>query len=868
MSTSVRSAFLAWGMCVCALSAASAQAIVAVPQGGNLQAALDGAAPGTIIELAPGATYTGNFVVRGSRSQLTIRTGGDPSALPGPGQRIDPRFSPWLAKLKSANRLPALAIDPGATHITIENVEFLPSADAMATMLALGAADSRQADATLAPQHIVVDRVLANVPDGLGQLRGIALNSAHTWIVNCHLAGIKASSYDSQAIAGWNGPGPFVIENNYLEGAGENILFGGGDPATSGLVPTGIHIRWNHLAKPVKWRGLSWTVKNTLELKSAQDVVIEGNLLEYNWKAAQNGYSIVLTPRNQEGGAPHTVVQRVRFVNNWVRHVSSVFNVLGRDDKYPTLQTNDIEIRNNVFEDVSHRNWGGDGRLMMIEGTDDVRIVHNTSINTGTAIVAYGNPSYGFVLENNVLNYGHYGIIGSDEAPGTASITRYFPGSVVLGNVMPNNPEPWKFPKGNSYPPTWADVGLVDFAGGDYRLAETSQYLRAGTDGATPGANIPAVRAALVAPVAPPTCRVTVSPVSLHVGAAEGVATVQVSANYGFCGWDAASDQLWASVSPTAGVSSGVVEVSVSANTATSERTATLTIAGVPVALTQGAAAAPSPCTYSVTPTAYAAPATGGTIDVTLTASAPTCGWTASSNKTWVSIAPTAGSGSATVRLTIAAHTNKNSRSATVTVGGQAIAITQAGATAAPACSFTVSPTTYAAPAEGGQLDVTLVASDPSCTWSASSNQAWAAAHPGSGTGSDIVRITVAPNETSSSRSATVTIGGRSVSVTQAASQQAGEPACTFTVSPTTHNAAATAGSFTVTVAASAGSCSWGASSSATWITVGASGGTGSGSLAITVAENTTAASRTGSVTVAGELITVTQAGRVNGKKK
>ena len=41
----------------------------------------------------------------------------------------------------------------------------------------------------------------------------IALNSASTEIINSYIADIKAVGADAQAIAGWNGPGPFVIAN-------------------------------------------------------------------------------------------------------------------------------------------------------------------------------------------------------------------------------------------------------------------------------------------------------------------------------------------------------------------------------------------------------------------------------------------------------------------------------------------------------------------------------------------------------------------------------------------------------------------------------------------------------------------------------
>jgi hypothetical protein len=64
-------------------------------------------------------------------------------------------------------------------------------------------------------------------------------------------------------------------------------------------------------------------VKNHLELKNAQRVTVDGNLLENNWAAGQSGYSIMLTPRNS-GSAPWTRVQNVTFTNNIVRHVPAV----------------------------------------------------------------------------------------------------------------------------------------------------------------------------------------------------------------------------------------------------------------------------------------------------------------------------------------------------------------------------------------------------------------------------------------------------------------------------------------------------------------------------------------------------------------
>ena len=94
-----------------------------------------------------------------------------------------------------------------------------------------------------------------------------------------------------------------------------------------------------------------------LELKNAQRVTVDGNLLENSWAAGQSGYAIVLTPRNS-GSAPWTRVQNVTFTNNIVRHVAGVVNIAGFDDSDPTQRTEHITFRNNLFDDVNVTAYG------------------------------------------------------------------------------------------------------------------------------------------------------------------------------------------------------------------------------------------------------------------------------------------------------------------------------------------------------------------------------------------------------------------------------------------------------------------------------------------------------------------------------
>ncbi len=248
-----------------------------------------------------------------------------------PGERLTPEQASGLAKLRSPNNMPVLATEPLARGWRIELVEFQANRDGAGDIITLGDGSTAQKNVRTVPSDLTLDRVYIHGDEKLGQKRGIALNASHVTVSNSYIADIKAVGQDSQAIAGWNGPGSYVIENNFIEAAGENILFGGADPSILQLTTTDIVIRRNTISKPLSWRqpGSNWQVKNLLELKNARNVSIEDNLFERNWAQAQSGYAILFTVRNQDGGCPWCEVQDVRFERNTVRDVAAAFQILG-----------------------------------------------------------------------------------------------------------------------------------------------------------------------------------------------------------------------------------------------------------------------------------------------------------------------------------------------------------------------------------------------------------------------------------------------------------------------------------------------------------------------------------------------------------
>jgi hypothetical protein len=498
------SGVLSIAVCLAAAAVQTQGNVIAVPAGGDLQDAINRAQPGDTISLARGAMFVGNYVLpaKAGTQFITIRTEGD-DGLPAANQRINPTYAPQLAKLKSSNSAAVLRTEPGAHHWRLQLLEFQANVGGFTDIILLGDGTRSQNDLSEVPHHLVVDRCFVHGDPRVGQKRGIALNSASTTIIDSYISDIKAAGQEAQAIAGWNGPGPFVIENNYLEAAGENFMLGGSDPGIPNLVPSDVTFRRNDLSKQTQWRNSKWSVKNLFELKNARRVLIEGNLFEYNWPDAQPGYAIVLTPRNS-GSTVWATVEDITFQSNVVRHVAAAFNLLGEDNVLPSGPARRIRIANNLVYDVNSKAWGGNGFFLLLgDNPADVSVQHNTIIHTGNLISAYGGtkakpqPIVGFTFEDNIARHNKYGVFGDGLSSGADTLAAYFPGAVFSHNVLAGGNSS-KYPGGNFFPSEQEfEQQFADFAGGDFHLAATSKWKAAASDGSDLGANIDTLNSVL-----------------------------------------------------------------------------------------------------------------------------------------------------------------------------------------------------------------------------------------------------------------------------------------------------------------------------------------------------------------------------------
>jgi peptidyl-Asp metalloendopeptidase len=177
---------------------------------------------------------------------------------------------------------------------------------------------------------------------------------------------------------------------------------------------------------------------------------------------------------------------------------------------------------------------------------------------------------------------------------------------------------------------------------------------------------------------------------------------------------------------------------------------------------------------------------------------------------------------------------------------------------ASASCTYSVAPASLSFEEGGGAASVTIT-TEAGCAWTASSNAGWLVVGSSSGSGSATLTATAAPN-TGGTRTATLTVAGQSVAVSQG---QAASSACAFAVSPMSLSVSSTGGTYAIQVDTAAG-CTWTTRSNTGWLRISGSG-SGAGTATLQVS-STNGGGRTGSVAVAGQTVTVTQAGAT--KKK
>ncbi|QQS46669.1 MAG: SBBP repeat-containing protein [Acidobacteriota bacterium] len=261
-----------------------------------------------------------------------------------------------------------------------------------------------------------------------------------------------------------------------------------------------------------------------------------------------------------------------------------------------------------------------------------------------------------------------------------------------------------------------------------------------------------------------------------------------------------------------------------------------------------------SPCPFTVTPSSLSFGDEAGNGSVSIQTDGG-CGWTATTDASFITLLKTGGSGPGTLQFTVAANTTRNTRTGSITVAGLRVTVVQSGVS----CDPRLTPPAQSFDSAGGSGSI-AVDLPGDCEWTAvSDNPAILTVTAGAtGKGSGRVEFTVAPNELLTDRIGTLTISGRQFPVTQKG------VVCSYAISRQGQAFGFDGGSGEITVT-SPKPCTWQVSNAnPNFITIKPDGlvndgGTGNGVVKFEVLKNEIALRRSGRILIAGLEFTVIQ---------
>ncbi len=432
--------------------------VLRVSVGQQIQPAIDSARYGDEIVLAAGGVWVESITLRAKTGAGWIVLRSD-AALPTGGQRVRVSGAANFAKILAPNNsTSAIYTAPRAAGWRLVGLEVGPGPAVTSLNSLIRIGDGTASVATEQANRIVLDRLYIHGTPTLPLVRCVQLHAQaaavlHSIITECHHDG-----QDSQAIVGWNGPGPYLIANNYLAGAGENIMFGGAVAATR-VLPSDITIVGNHITKPAAWRG-KWLVKNLLEIKVGIRILIAENVIENVWTNGQVGNALVLKSSWSPGMDNFAESRDITIRSNIIRNAAFGAIALAASPEGAAVPMSKITVVNNLITRLgsgSDYATSGGRAITVLGGVAHLLVAYNTMASPDIPLALWndGNPPRqpGFTLRGNVIERGIYGLWGSG-GEGMTTVNNRYTSATVANNVFYAGGSDWaaqRYPASTAY---------------------------------------------------------------------------------------------------------------------------------------------------------------------------------------------------------------------------------------------------------------------------------------------------------------------------------------------------------------------------------------------------------------------------------
>jgi hypothetical protein len=308
---------------------------------------------------------------------------------------------------------PALYIPPDVDNVAVSDL--VGTSASSGAVFQCGDNGSTQTAISQQPTGISFTRV--KVPTHRGK-RGLEINCSATVTDSSVLDTWSSALADSQGLWVGNSCGPVTVTGGEYVAASENIMIGG-DTLKILDCPEKV--------QPDYWRtdGVSRAVKNLFEVKAGKRVTLRNSTLSGSWKASQDGWAIVITPRNS------LYVDGVLIENVTVDRCGGALQLLGKDSATVTPQaTSGIVVRNSAFHCDKATHLGRGIYALVTGGVLDMLSDNILFVGDGNALVQSDSQGVQgpFIVRNSRATIGQYGVMAPGSNFGTSVIgTSYEP---------------------------------------------------------------------------------------------------------------------------------------------------------------------------------------------------------------------------------------------------------------------------------------------------------------------------------------------------------------------------------------------------------------------------------------------------------